>query len=297
MISPIEIPNAIAGCILGGAIGDALGGAYEGQSPPIEVITNTVARISDNTQLTHATCEAIIEAKCVDPATIAAVFVRWFKARRFRGLGACTLKALQELAAGQHWALAGAKGDRAAGNGAAMRIAPIAFFCNPEDDDDRALIRNVCRITHHNEEAYAAALAVVIAIRYSAFHRDAPMHLLPKAVAKRLPDSVTRDRLREISTGDLPSIHDLAVRHGTTGYAADTVPLAIIGASHVNTLGLKSMLCDLISCGGDTDTIASIAGQIAGTRLGLDGVVADLAKPLSEYHELLRVSQQLRELV
>lgn len=296
MNSPVELANAIAGCLLGGAVGDALGGTYEGLPPPINVNLDARLRISDDTQLTLATCEALIEAKRVDPATIAANFVRWFRQRRFRGLGASTLKALQELAAGQHWALAGAKGDRAAGNGAAMRMAPLAFFCNPDNDDDRALIRDVCRITHHHEEAYVAALAVVVAIRHAALHRDKPMRLLPEAVASRIPDSVTRDRLREIARGELPSIQETAERYGTTGYAADSVPLAVVGAAHVGELGFESMQLALIACGGDTDTIASIAGQIAGARLGSESVVADLARGISEFNALLRVSFSLAEL-
>ena len=48
-----------------------------------------------------------------------------------------------------------------------MRIAPLAFFLDPEDAGDRQLIRDVCRITHHNEEAYVGALAVVTAVDLS----------------------------------------------------------------------------------------------------------------------------------
>ena len=46
-----------------------------------------------------------------------------------------------------------------------MRIAPLAFFCDPSDETARRTIRDVARITHHHEEAYVGALAVVVAIR------------------------------------------------------------------------------------------------------------------------------------
>src|SRR5262245_24138963 len=66
------------------------------------------------------------------------------------GLGSSTLKALRDLSAGAHWALAGARGEYAAGAGAAMRIAPLAFLLDPASADDRVLIRDVARITHHS---------------------------------------------------------------------------------------------------------------------------------------------------
>jgi ADP-ribosylglycohydrolase len=54
------VRDQILGCILGGAIGDALGGPYEGKRPPIEISDNDEwGRLSDDTQLTLATCEAI----------------------------------------------------------------------------------------------------------------------------------------------------------------------------------------------------------------------------------------------
>lgn len=164
--APIDIANRVLpstnrvrNCLLLGALGDAFGSRYEGQPrgcssdwPP--------GNITDDTQMTVATCAAIVAAQKIDPAAIASEFATWHRQRRFSGLGSSTLKALTELAAGQHWALAGAKGERAAGNGAAMRIAPLAFCLNPFDDDDRRTIRDVCRITHHHDEAYLGALAI-----------------------------------------------------------------------------------------------------------------------------------------
>jgi ADP-ribosyl-[dinitrogen reductase] hydrolase len=67
------VRDQILGCILGGAIGDALGGSHEGKRPPIEISDNDEwGRLSDDTQLTLATCEAISSCDgSVDPAVIA----------------------------------------------------------------------------------------------------------------------------------------------------------------------------------------------------------------------------------
>jgi ADP-ribosyl-[dinitrogen reductase] hydrolase len=104
-------------------------------------------------------------------------------------MGSSTLKALRDLEAGLHWALAGAKGEMAAGNGAAMRIAPLSFHLDPTRAQDRQVIRDVCRITHHDEEAYVGALAVASAIRYLALDQNAESAKLFDAVLQHLPDS------------------------------------------------------------------------------------------------------------
>ena len=112
--------DQILGCVVGGAIGDALGGIPE----------RKCISLSDDTQLTLATCEALTQG-ALTPDEIAQHLLRWFRERRISGIGSATLKAMRDLDAGVHWALAGARGEMAAGNGAAMRIAPLAFFVDP----------------------------------------------------------------------------------------------------------------------------------------------------------------------
>src|SRR4030095_1370071 len=103
----MSLHHHILGCLLGGAIGDMLGGPYE-QSSGTSTSTHFVHRtISDDTQLTLATCEAIVEEQLISPAHIAKKFVSCFQRGQLTGLGASTLKALQDLSAGAHWALAG----------------------------------------------------------------------------------------------------------------------------------------------------------------------------------------------
>src|SRR5882724_10445988 len=194
----MDLTDRIKGCIVGGAIGDAFGSRYEGQqNPSIDLCADSL-EISDDTQLTLATCEAIIESRFqIDPSAIASAFVRWFSESRITGIGASTYKALTELAVGGHWALVGNKGERAAGNGAAMRIAPLAFCLDPANAEDRRTIRDVSRITH-NEEAYVGALAIAISIRAAFDGRWNGEPTLLRLVIDCLPDSRVRDRIIEL---------------------------------------------------------------------------------------------------
>lgn len=262
-------PHPLESSLLAGMLGDAWGGAYEGRTGALDPIFPKVALMSDDTQLGIATCEAILEARgAVEPERVAASFARWFTDGRLTGLGSSTLKALRDLAAGGHWALSGAKGEFAAGAGAAMRAAPLAFFLDPARDGDRQTLRDVARITHHHDEAYVGALAMVLAVRQCWALGRVPSDLLA-CVARELPDTAVRDRMSELRA--LAST-ERAAAFGTSGHVVDAVPFAIFLAAHhgARTDDCAAAIRSAISFGGDTDTIASLTAQI----LGAAGVAA-----------------------
>ena len=253
--------GCILGSLLGGAIGDALGGVTE----------RSGLAISDDTQLTLVTCEAIVEAGGVDPERIAGSFLKWYRAGAITGVGSSTLKALCDLDAGGHWALCGARGERAAGNGAAMRIAPLAFVLDPWAAENRVVYRDVCRITHHHDEAYLGALAVAMALNLP---ESTPLPGWDRLI-EALPDCQIRDRLVEMRDASCDmTLAEAADRFGASGFVVETVPLALLAAARMVSQSMESVLAELVRIDGDIDTIASIAGQIAGARLGVGGLPA-----------------------
>lgn len=258
-MSSFATPSRLELCLLGGLLGDAWGGAYEGQSAPVDPTFPRIAVVSDDTQLVMATCEALVDSGGrVDPEVIAGRFRDWFTSGRLTGLGSSTLKALRDLAAGAHWALSGARGEFAAGAGAAMRAAPLAFFLDPHREQDRRTLRDVARITHHSDEAYAGALAMILAVRHSSSDRGVPADLLA-AVAAELPDTAVRDRMLELAS----ATDETAARLGVSGHVVDAVPLALRIAS-VPGVSCADAVRTAIAYGGDTDTIAAMAAQILG---------------------------------
>lgn len=287
----ITLADRVQGCIVAGAVGDVLGGPFEGRLGPLQFQETTRWSISDDSQLTLATCESIITRGKVSPVHIAEQFAQLFRARSITSVGASTLKALRDLDAGQHWALAGAKGERAAGNGAAMRIAPLAFLLNPANEHDRQLIRDVARITHHNEEAYVGALAVVIAIRSIAFGNATPTQLLTR-IASSLPDSRVRDRIIELSILSSADIADVAARFGASGYVVESVPLALYASQFIDRYGLEDIIRMVIETGGDTDTNAAITAQILGTSIGLSQIPQRLVDRLPDVDQLKKITSE-----
>ena len=262
-------PDRVRGCLLGGALADALAFAHEGRAPG-PVSTLRVGPVSDDTQLTLATCEALITSKGeVRPEVVAEHFVRWHREHGFVGIGAATAKAIRELSVGGHWALVGRKGEMAAGNGAAIRVAPLAFVLDFSSRRGRQLLRDVSRITHHSDEAYVGALAIALTIQDALtgpWRGRAPLFEL---LLEQLPDTRVRDRLAEVAEAS-GSIAEVAAAFGTSGYVVDAVPLAIHAYCWAAESGdFSAMVTQLVEAGGDCDSIGSMAGQCYGALRGV----------------------------
>jgi len=187
--------------------------------------------------LTLATAEAIAETSHADPPQIA-----------------------EHLA--QHWALSGLGGDRAAGNGAAMRIAPAAFLLDPSVVSERQTLRDIARITHRNDESITAALALAAALRLAmAGEHDRKTAI--ESIIAILPDTLVRDALSSSLQHSAVDPAATIDRIGSSGYAPESVPLAI-------TLGFTKWgsAQEALECAvrhtEDADTVASMLGQILG---------------------------------
>lgn len=294
--SPETIQDRAIGCILAGAIGDALGVPYEGKPGPVLCNPPPPWYISDDTQMTLATCEAISESGSVDPKTIADSFLSWFVANKIRGIGSSTLQAMKGLQAGGHWALVGAKGEKSAGNGAAMRIAPVAFLLDPAVPKDKSIIRDVCFITHRNDEAYIGATAIILAVRAAAFDAEFdPTSLLPKII-DGLSDSNTRDRIQTIMDEYLDP-PEYVKKFSPSGYVADSVPLALLCVQSWGRMPTLELLKKVVGLGGDADTIASMVGQIIGAWRGTGSVPAEVIENLAEKEEVLEIAEEFGDLV
>jgi ADP-ribosylglycohydrolase len=175
-----------------------------------------------------------------------------------------------------------------------MRIAPLAFLLDPATPADRTVIRDVCRITHHNDEAYVGALAVVVAIRFILAGLWSHKNSLLVAVAESVPDSAVRDRIKQFLPLTVPP-SEVASQFGASGWVVDTVPLALYCAQFIAVQPLSVVLAQAIEVGGDTDTIASITGQIAGTASGVPPDYAGHFSRITGGDEIIRVAESFAD--
>src|SRR5207248_2266877 len=125
----------------------------------------------------------------------------------------------------------------------------------------RQAFRDVCRITHHSDEAYAGALAVATVIRGAfmgqlATGNSSACGSYLATACRFLPDCRVRDRNNELGAlGEGVSIGEIARRFGCSGYVVESVPLAILAAERGGGAGFQTLIDQIIRAGGDTDTI------------------------------------------
>jgi ADP-ribosylglycohydrolase len=179
-----------------------------------------------------------------------------------------------------------------------MRVAPLGFCLDPGHPEQAITFRDVCRITHHNDEAWTGAAAVVLAVRAVAIGGWRPGDNLARTVADGLADTAVRDRLRAVGELDPATpIAEVACRFGASGFVAESVPLAIFSAQRIGREHFQEVVRAVVEAGGDTDTNASITGQIAGAAIGLGGIAAELVRRLPENEKILEAARHFAAVI
>ncbi len=140
------------------------------------------------------------------------------------------------------------------GNGAAMRVSPIALFAQSEDEALR-LAEISTRPTHNHPESVRGAQATVLAIRHAFEHRD-PDGLLAFIEARFDYEGLTQRRHEDERAAH---VFDVSCK--------GTVPLALSIAARAGSFDDTMRQC--CSMGGDADTLAAIAGPVAEALYGI----------------------------
>jgi ADP-ribosylglycohydrolase len=221
----------------------------------------------------------------VDPRELAQALVSWEHDMAERGsldlLGPSTKRAVAAVLAGTPPQDAGASGDT---NGAAMRIAPVGIAVPVVGDDLSTLVDHVVavsRVTHNTGIALAGAAAVAAAV-------SAGVSGTPIAGATALAIEAARiaaDRGHWVAGADVAARIEWATglvagrpEHqaadliytlvGTSLATQESVPAAFAVLAAVPDDPWRACLL-AASLGGDCDTIAAMAGAIAGACGGV----------------------------
>ncbi|MCR5220238.1 MAG: ADP-ribosylglycohydrolase family protein [bacterium] len=137
------------------------------------------------------------------------------------------------------------------GNGAAMRVSPCGFAASTLDEA-LSLARAVTRVTHNHPEGMKAAEAVSAAIFWARNGKSLP----------EIRDSIESTYYKINFT--LDSIRPTYAFDET---CQGSVPQAF--AAFFESTGFEDAIRNAISIGGDSDTIAAIAGGMAEAYYGI----------------------------
>jgi len=230
--------------------------------------------LSDDTDHTLMLAAAL-RRHCDDAAAMQRDFgrqLRWWLAALPAGVGLSTARAILRLWIGFP---ASRSGVKSAGNGAAMRGAIVGVIFRDDAAMRHEFALAACRVTHTDPRAEESALLVAEAAALAAHHAET------KTVLDTLRPLVTSEEMKsrfaamETGLSEKISVSDYAARigceHGVSGFAPNSVAAALFGWLR-HRGDFERVLTELIVCGGDTDSVAAIAGGICGTETGESGI-------------------------
>lgn len=270
------------GALVGALVGDALGAAFEGHAGPVptelldaHLASDAAAAFTDDTAMTIGLAESLIEVGGLDEDHLAATFARHHEREPGRGYGAGTSQLLTAISRGGDWrTLAPAQFDGAGsfGNGAAMRSTPIGIW-HREPQDAALLTARAATVTHTHPHAVDGAAVHAAAVAFALHHwttNEGADQLV--AAVRNVPRSGAMvERLDRATQLRHEAAARVAGELGTSVAALDAVPAAMCAFLHRPT-SFSEVIRYAISLGGDTDTIASMAGAVSGAVVGVSGI-------------------------
>ncbi len=278
-----KLKSKFLGCLIGAAIGDGLGAWREGrriaEKEDIASLAEKVEELAytDDTHMTIGVVESLIQSRGFDGEHMAQAFIKNYETEPWRGYGPGPPRVFRMIKSGEPWDSAASKIYRGGsfGNGSAMRVAPIGLLYSNNPAKLREIAYKSSSITHSHElgkegaalQAYAVALAL---------NTPSDEEIDREAFLLKLQNFAQTQLYKEkiANTKELLGEQDRARVVAVLGNgieALNSVPTAIY-CFLKQPKSYKDSVIYAISLGGDTDTIASMAGAILGAYLGIEAI-------------------------
>ena len=247
--------------MIGAIIGDIAGSQYEWQN-------NKEKNVPLFTGMCHYTDDSLMTL------AIAQAFTLWRGRWREEGFQKFVVEKMVEMGRahqgsswGLHfyrWFMYNPVPYGSYGNGAAMRISPVGWISESEEDV-RYFSRLVTEVSHDHPEGIKGAESVAMAIYLA--RRGATMEEIRERMIEYYPEiaKLRVDKIREYCNVD----------DGTFITCQRSVPEAIV--CFLESTSFEDAVRNAISLGGDADTQAAIAGSIAEAYWGVPIEMEDKA--------------------
>ena len=317
----VEHEDRFVGALLGGAVGDALGSFCEGwpRSRILEVehllehyrdrrrdgaVVRAGGAYTDDTQQALVLVDSLLACGRVDPADVADRLLRMWNAGELYGYGRAFREALERMADGVPWQQA-ASTDMPS-NGTVMKIAPIGLWHWRNEARLDADAAAVCRLTHKDPRAVAPAVAVAQAVRHLAAGGAPDVDQLV-ALAERSAGAVHAPtgrligavrRLLELPADDAyAALLEMPITPYTRGQGlpseAPVTAVVALEAFLRTPDEFDTTVHRALTCGGDVDTFAAVAGNLSGAHNGTRAIPAHLRAGLPAADEIARLARAL----
>ncbi|NWZ86278.1 ADP-ribosylhydrolase ARH3 [Poecile atricapillus] len=284
---------------------------------------------TDDTAMSRSVVQSLLAKQEFDEVDMAKRFAEEYKKEPNRGYGMAVVNVFKKLLSPKcndvfEPARAQFNGKGSYGNGGAMRVAGISLVYS-DVQDVKKFAKLSAELTHANSLGYNGAILQALAVHLALQeglsretfleqlishmeHVEANDKSLSDARALGFEDLPFSKRLKKIKEFlELSSVPkaDVLFELGNGIAALRSVPTAIYSflrcmdtdpdiPDHYNALQRTIIFC--ISLGGDTDTIATMAGAIAGAYYGEEQVPPSWEQSCEAFQETQRMATSLYEL-
>lgn len=279
-----NIQGKFLGCFLGLAIGDALGHPYEWnyknkvKGIPDKPYWNSKDECfyqpgtwTDDTSMSLCLADSLLKRGGYNDLDALYTYLRWYRS----GYLSCTGKAIGtgkrtrealELFESVGIDLKYIGNPNSHGNGSLMRVAPIAMFHYKHYKFEVARLGQESSQTTHATIESELCCRFYSEMIHNALHGKCKRDILNVNYLFGLKPTVTPDAIKVIMNREYK---DLKLQKSTS-YVVDTFRLALY--CFYNTNSFKDGALMAVNFGGDTDTVASVYGALAGAYYGYDSL-------------------------
>ncbi len=312
--------NKVKAGIMGVCIGDALGVPVEFKKRE-DLKKNPVTKMleymswkqpkgtwSDDSSLTLCLAEEL--ARGYDLEKIGQSFVKWVKYGhwtahgRLFDIGGTTRHSIARLIKGESARFSGNIFEEDNGNGSLMRILPLAFYLENEEDIQKVYltVKEVSSITHgHFRSVFACFMYVMFAIQLikGKNKKEAYSYMQKISLEYSLNQGFNPkeiDLFHRILKNDISNYSEDVIQSG--GYVLHSLEASLW--CFLNSESYLEAVLKAVNLGEDTDTTGAITGGIAGIYYGFDNIPQewvdelvrkdDIEKLCKKFHKKLKLS-------
>lgn len=240
---------------------------------------------SDDTSMTLCLVDSLI--KGLDYHDIMKNFANWLLKSEFTpygetfDYGIATRKAVARFAEGVAPLECGGRGVYDNGNGSLMRILPLVFYLRSTYGTNFAqqaeafeVIHQVSALTHAHERSLIAC-GIYLSIAAKLMDKMEPQTAVAQGIgqAKQFYEDQLRYKAEFMNFSRLldKNFAKLSIDEiNSSGYVVDTLEAAVWCL--LNTSSYESCVLKAVNLGEDTDTVAAVAGGLAGLYYGYDNI-------------------------
>ncbi len=300
--------SKIKDCIYGFVIGDAIGVPIEFESRE-KLIEKPVTSMhgygsydvpkgtwSDDTSMTLATIDSLINKNEIDLNDIMMNFYYWLHDNKYTATGEVfdagrtCIQSIIDFSKSMNPLICGQTTIDSNGNGSLMRMSPIVlyiYYKKINDNEIYNIVKSISSLTHAHEISVMACYIYTMYVLY--ILKGVDKFDAYKMIKKiNYSKYFSKDTIKEFDRLITMNINEFSIDDiKSSGYVIDTLETVIWVI--LNTNNYSEAIIGAINLGGDTDTIGAITGSIAGVLYGFESMPGNWVNKLQNREYLLKL--------